>query len=170
MCAIDLAKEQIKLRALGRAYHYLKYRPRTVKEMRDFLSQKLFEQDIIELVVSELIELKFLDDQVFAKWYLTGRYLSRKKSPSLLVREMARMGVEQQVIEQVLQNSNVNKSDEDRAYGALAVVWSRLSRLPSARDRQNKATQYLLRRGYAYDTIKNAIAKCLESDYNKPHI
>jgi len=170
MVPIDLEKQKQMTYMLKRAYHYLKYRPRTIVEMRTFLqekaSQKHIDEDVIEMVIDELVGFKYLNDAAFVTWYMDGRYLSRKKSQSLLRREIEHLGVDRLLIEQVLGEPERDE-DVDKAAQAVSALWRRSANLPSLKRRQ-KATQYLLRRGYSYDTIKNAIAKQGEDDYNRP--
>lgn len=54
-------------KAMQRALRLLLYRGRSVKELRTRLQEKGFRNDIVEQVVERLLELRYLDDGIFAR-------------------------------------------------------------------------------------------------------
>jgi SOS response regulatory protein OraA/RecX len=156
--------------ALSVAYRYLATRPRAESELRAHLKRKspLFIPPIIDRVVAHLSELSYLDDAAFVRWYLGPRVLSRKKSVSLLKRELEHLGIRRELIEEelsLLQSPKTSaesgpelKSDEERAEAAIRTLWDRSEYL-SKEKRYQRAYSYLARRGFPFDVIKKTIAK-----------
>ena len=55
-----------------------------------------------QLVLQRLIEKHFLDDEIFAKYYVENRYLRKGISERLLSAELMQKGVDKNIISQAL--------------------------------------------------------------------
>lgn len=148
-----------------RALEYSMVRPRSVKEMRDYLWRKTratyyksragevkerlsVPQDIADRVLDRLIEKGYLDDEKFTRFWVENRHLRKGTSLRRLNLELSQKGVERGVVERVIAESV--RSDE----GELEkIIAKKRARYP---DRQ-KFMQYLIRQGFSYDDVTRAL-------------
>lgn len=145
----------------GRALEYCLMRPRSQKEMRDYLYHKTrpyrnklgelkpgFSTDITSRVFDRLIQKKYLDDTKFAKFWVENRSVTKGSSRRKLISELKTKGIENSIIEQVL-----GETDRHDDIEIQKIIAKKQSRYP---DRQ-KFMMYLARQGFAYDDIKRAL-------------
>ncbi len=143
---------------LNYAYFYLKFRPRTVKEMRDYLYKKIekrhWSRDDVEKTIKELLELEMLNDREFIRMFVEQRNLVKPKSEFVLRRELRQHGISKEIIDEYFAGHPQN--EEGLALKALERHWSRFKNL-LPRDRFQKAAAYLMRRGFGFEIIKKTI-------------
>ncbi|MCT8136929.1 recombination regulator RecX [Anaerobacillus sp. CMMVII] len=75
------------------AINYLSYRIRSVKEVKDYLSKKELEPEVITRIVEKLTKENYLDDQEFARAYVQSRLNLTLKGPELVRRELVEKGI-----------------------------------------------------------------------------
>lgn len=146
-------------KALNYAYFYLKFRPRSKKEIVDYLTKKAvrfgWPKEAVEKAVEDLIKEKLIDDYQFIDWYINAKSKSKPKSRYLFTQELARYGIQKDLSDEFFDK---NPIDEDVAVvRALQSRWSRWRTLDK-QERYKKAAGFLLRRGFRYDQIKKTIA------------
>ncbi len=154
----DYELKELVLRALNRAYFYLKFRPRTKKEVVGYLNKKAerfhWPEEVVTLATADLEEEGLINDQKFVEWYVEQRNLIKQKSTFALRTEMMRLGISKDLLEEYFTESPIN--EEKLALEALKKKWSRFDRLDK-RERFQKAAAYLSRRGFNFDVIKKTI-------------
>jgi regulatory protein len=159
-------EDEARQKLMNYAYFYLNIRPRTVKELRDYLLKKAkkfnFKPDIIQAIVDRLSELKLLDDREFVRWYVEGKFASSRKSLFLLRQELARVGVPKGLIDEYFENQTIDELSAARA--ALNPKWKRFGQISDQKTRFNKAASHLARKGFSYDIIKKTIAEYEEDE------
>ena len=139
------------------ALTYLSYKARTEQEVRRKLARKDFEEAVADRTVARLHELGYLDDAAYARSYVEGRFRNRGYGPQRLRRDLKKRGVAARHIDAALEE--VLEEDEvvDAARGHAEKRWRRLAREPDPYKRRQKLTDYLLRRGFAYETIRRVV-------------
>lgn len=80
------------------ALRFVSYRPRSEKELKDFLAKKLFvwkvsEAVLVQRVVERMRELGYVDDQKFATWWVEQRASFRPKGKRAIAYELRKKGV-----------------------------------------------------------------------------
>ena len=149
------------------AYHYLKYRSRTVWEMRLYLQKKAqkyrFSPDEIEKTVAYLLEERLLDDHRFIDEFVRSRALLKPKSEYVLRLELARHGVNEETIDTYFESHPVDS--DSLAEEALRARIRSLQRIPNEKEREQKAIQLLQRRGFTFSVAKKTYRKMREQIY-----
>ncbi|HZE87281.1 MAG TPA: regulatory protein RecX [Methylomirabilota bacterium] len=142
---------------LENVYRYLAIRNRSEKEIRDYLTKKKAEPEIIDTIVDRLKKQKFLDDEVFARGWVTQRARFRPKGKSALKFELLQKGITKELIEKILAEENEDRPDE--LTQAKNLIGRRIEKLKDAPRQEiyNKVGSFLARRGFNWDTIKKAI-------------
>ena len=149
----------------GRALEYCLVRPRSIKEMKDYLWRKslvrkvktksgeLIEKPGIpttigDRVLRRLIDKGYLNDEKFAKYWFEHRFMQKGTSLRRLRLELAQKGIDRQSIE-ALVNENVRSDEEE----IQKIILKKRNRYP---DKQ-KFIQYLMRQGFSYDVVMQAL-------------
>lgn len=137
-----------------RAVHFLKFRPRSEKEVRDKLLQNKAPEDVIIRIVERLKQQKFLDDTEFAKWWIRQRTEFRPKSERIIRLELLQKGVSKEVVDALLREDE--EVEVDDVAQARKLIESRERRLVhlEPKERKKKLIEFLARRGFDWDTIK----------------
>ncbi len=157
-------KEQLN-QALNRAYYFLKFRPRSVKEMREYLEKKAkrfrWDERIVDAAMRDLVELKLIDDHQFIEWFVQQRSMPRPKAIFLLKQRLRQFGVAKEAVDEYFEE---NQFDELKM--AEKAVSSRLQQWKSLENQKRfqKLSGFLTRRGFRYDIIKQIIAKWQEEE------
>lgn len=156
---------------LDQSLRFLSYRPRSVKEVEDYLAKKIAvnenikfhqakESTQIKTVIEKLKKYNYLNDHQFAHWFVTSRIRSHTKGKDHIRLELKAKGIDPEIVENILEGS----IDElDLAKGALAKKTKKWASL-SGNELKKKVYQYLASRGFAYDTIKEAFANLTGKD------
>ena len=150
---------------LNIAYFYLKFRPRTIKETREYLYKKVrtthWSHEAVDKIINHLIELKFLDDKLFIDYFVNSRTKTKVKGIFAIKRELIKFGVDKELIDGYFSKTEIN--EEELAEKILTSRWDRLKSLPKQK-RFEKALSLLQRRGFNYDTSKKAIEDLINKE------
>ena len=84
-------------KALNRCYFFLKFRPRTEKEIKRFLFEKSAKYKLnkktIDILLSKLKSQGYVNDKKFVDWFVLKRLTRKPKSSFLIKRELLNHGV-----------------------------------------------------------------------------
>lgn len=149
---------------LNYAYFYLKFRPRTKKEVRDYLQKKIvkrhWSRDSVEEVIKQLEEQNFINDKEFIDWFVKQRNTSKPKSQFVLKGELLRYSVPKDLIDNYF--AEKPQEEEELALKALKSKWNRFQKLDK-KARFEKSASFLARRGFSFDLIRKTVERMEES-------
>lgn len=151
-----LAADQLRV-AKAMALHYLAHRDRTVQEVRRRLQRRGFDEAVITDTVERLQELGYLDDAAYARTYVQGRFRNRGYGPVRIRSELLRRGVARDLAEEAVQALVEEEDLLEEARRHARKRWPRLAREPDPYKRRQKLSNYLLRRGFSYDTVRRVV-------------
>jgi len=143
-------------RLVNAAIRFVSFRPRSEKELRNFLTKKLTKWKVsgdvlIVKVIARMEELGYADDTKFAQWWVGQRTEFKPKGNNFIKMELKAKGVSEEVIASVL----ASRGFESLLAAARAAVARKLplwEKLPDLA-RRKKLYDYLARRGFDSDTI-----------------
>ena len=154
-----------KYLALG--YRYLTIRNRSEKEIRDYFIKKKVAPVVIEKLVATLYEQKFLNDETFARSWITSRARFRPKGKVALRIELAQKGISKDIIEQVMSEENEELPDElTQAKSLIERRIVKVKDLPR-QEMYQKVGGFLARRGFSWEISKKAIDSSLAQLHNE---
>jgi len=81
------------------AIKYIGVRLRSIKEIKDYLNKKYEEKEIVEIAVSKLINLGYLDDDKFAKAFIKDKFQFTSMGDYKIKIELEHLGVSYDIIE-----------------------------------------------------------------------
>ena len=148
---------------LNFAYRYLSFRPRSEKEVDDYLKKKGADEKIREKIISSLKEKSLLNDYDFALWWVEQRLSFRPKGKRALRQELRRKGVDKEIISSVLEEKVNEVSLAKKILRRRASFWQKL---PSSK-RRRKETAYLLQRGFSWETINQVVSRLVDGNKEK---
>lgn len=155
MTTINIEEEKIYSRVL----RFATLRPRSGKEIQFWFKRKKVSQDVQERCFNRLKSLSLVDDAAFAKWWVDQRLTFRPKARRALLVELRQKGVDREITEQVLESVDDKSIASDLARRRLL----RLTGLPPE-VRQKKLSDFLARRGFSWETIKEVVDTSVETD------
>lgn len=139
------------------AIRFVSFRPRSKKELTDFLNKKLTRWKVsgaglIAKVIGRMEELGYADDEKFAQWWVDQRTAFKPKGNRYIQMELRGKGVSDAVIASVLalRGSGSLLAAARYAIAKKMPLWAKLPLLV----RQKKLYEYLARRGFDSDTIR----------------
>ena len=136
-------------KAYDRAIAMIARRPRSRKEIRDYLARKDYDEPTIDSVVTKLIDKELLNDAQFAKDWVSWRQATTPRSRRRLQAELRKKGVDQEEIESALEA--VGHEEE------LEQIKEIIEKRARNYDSEEKLMAYLARQGYNYDVIRQAL-------------
>jgi len=151
----------------ARALEYTLMRPHSAREVRDYLWRKTrttkykardgqikdrqgVTQANADRVFTRLIDRGYIDDEAFARYWRDNRQLTKGISSRKLIAELRSKGIEQSIIDSVMQNSPREEKSE---------IQKVLAKKRHKYDDEKKLITYLMRQGFAYDVIREALAE-----------
>jgi len=153
---------------------YLEIRPRSEKEIRDYLKIKI-ERGIkkgwlqigdqmsyaggqisigifIDRVIEKLKKVNLVNDTDFAKLWVESR--SRSRSVRILKGELFKKGINKEIVDQVF--SDAALSDENLLQKVAAKTVAKYKSLPPREARQ-KLIAFLMRRGFEWEDVRGVV-------------
>jgi regulatory protein len=147
----------------SRALEYALMRPRSQREVKDYLYRKTRDTrtklgavkkgvsvQLTERVFERLVQKGYVDDEKFAAFWIENRNQRKGTSMRKLSAELSAKGIERTIIERLL--SETDREDTNELQKIIAKKRSRY-------DDEQKFMAYLARQGFSYDDIKEALQK-----------
>jgi len=131
--------------AMNRALHFLGYRARSRREVRDRLRRYGYGEETVEGVVGRLEDLGYLDDEEFAR--TATREKARRYGPRRVSADLKRSGVDAELAQNVVDEEFAGRSELEEARSAAARRYNRGGSDAEAR----RVYGFLVRRGYSSD-------------------
>ncbi len=165
-----IIKESQLNKLIDKAARFLSYRPRSEKEVVDYLRQKIAKQESIKfsqtdkspLILAAIAKFKkyqYLNDLEFAKWWVQSRLNTRPVGTYLIKTQLQKKGVSPEIIEEVI--TSLPSQIELAKNIAIKKLSKKINQL-SPLEFKKKAYRYLLSRGFDYDTVKETVANLIK--------
>lgn len=139
---------------LDKIYRFLSIRPRSEKEVKDYLKKRKAPDDVAEKIFKILREQQLIDDEAFAGWWIEQRSTFRPKGKIGLKAELKQKGIDGKIIEEAL--SQVDELDlAKKAVQKKIKIFVGLS----PQNFRQKISTFLSYRGFSWSTIKKILDK-----------
>lgn len=157
----NLEQESQYGKLYARTLEYVLVRPRSQREVRDYLYRKTRETltktgqvkpgvspALTARVFERLVERGYIDDEKFARYWIDNRNVRKGASRRRLASELAAKGVDRAIVDTVLEASDRNDTEELRK-----IIAKKAARY----DDPQKLMAYLARQGFGYDDIQTVL-------------
>jgi regulatory protein len=162
-------------RYLDSSLHFLSYRPRSEKEVRDNLIKKKAPREIIDQIIEWLKEHRFVNDEEFVRWWVEQRTRFRPRGMRIIKLELKQKGIAQEIIEKIMANGPdqigiPNGNDHRDKYqivndleSAKKIVEKKITKYKGLKRYEiyRKLGAYLAGKGFDWETIKKSIDESL---------
>ena len=162
---LQLIEENQKYFIKIKSLDYLSRRPHSTQELKIKLMQKKYEKRLIQIVLDELQEKKYLDDADFTERFITERIYFKKSGTQKIKSELLKKGIPMDLIEEKLKLV----VDEGESYeNAMLLGKKKMSSLIKRGFDDSKIRMklfaFLVARGYDFDTTKQVCNELLKGD------
>lgn len=150
-----------------RALEYVLMRPRSRREVGDYLYRKTrptrtrmgglkegYSKVLTDRVFQRLIDKGYVDDAVFARYWVENRNVRKGISARKLRGELMQKGVESSIIDEVMSVSTRDEADD-----LQKIIAKKISKY----DDEQKLIAYLARQGFGFEDIRNGIDQYREN-------
>ena len=135
------------------AFYYINKKRYTKKELIDKLVKKEYDFDIAKEVADYLEEADYINDADYTRRFVHDAVNLKKHGLVRIKRDLFMKGIEKSIIEDVLNDLNPDTSST-----LMQLIESRASNIDLKDEKQlNKLKGFLLRRGFSYGDINNAL-------------
>lgn len=138
-------------KAYDRCLNLISRRRRSQWEVEQYLRGKGYEGELIEKILNMLSMKNYIDDSAFAEAWINNRRLLKNTSKRRLQQELRAKRVPDEVISQALEN---DEADELEVLKELIAK----KRTQTRYQDKEKLMAYLIRQGYNYSDVKEALA------------
>ena len=161
----DNLADDLRDRAREAALRLLSIRERSSKELTDRLRDKGFPTEIVDDLVTRFLEIKLLDDERFAREWVTSRAQHSARGKSVLRQELRHKGIPTPVIDAVLESLSP-EIEEDSARMLLsrklrAIDPASLSDREIYRKQQRRLYNMLALRGFSSELAQRVTQDAL---------
>ena len=148
----EILQHEEVMQCLAQAYRYLSRRQHLTAELIRKLRLKDFENSVIEKVVSQLKQDKYLNDQNFIKDFIKDEIKFRKSGPLIIQKKLMGKGAARQDIENLLNNSYT----EEAQIANAKYLHSKKSRSADKPD-VKKLNTHLQQKGFTWEIIRKVL-------------
>jgi len=149
----DPGRERERQDALVAAVGALRRRERTVAEMHVWLREREVPEDVVDDVISDLIEVGELDDDRFAHAFAADKRELSGWGSARIEAALVDRGLERSLAE-----TASHEDRDDQIERAVALVLARHG-APEDETERARALSFLTRRGYDYELAYDAIRR-----------
>lgn len=132
---------------------YIDYQPRTEAEVVNYLNEKKVNSDVILTLIRELKKSQFINDERFAKSYVTSA-IRRKMGPLDIRMHLIQKGINENIIDNALE-AYEDSEKLDNARNIAVKTIATCKGIPLLKQKECVYNK-LLRFGYSYEIIKQA--------------
>jgi regulatory protein len=143
------------------ALRFLSFRRRTEKEIKDKLRQKGFDDKVIRSTIEKLKGYDLVNDYEFATAWIKERLAHKPRGKRLLRQELWKKGIEKEIMDRAIEE--LCRSEETPALEVLKKAEKRYRKL-EPKVAKRRMLGLLLRRGFSYETAKDALAQEIPSE------
>jgi len=145
-------------RTMNRAVKLLAAKPRSVRELRERLLEKLWtDEAIVDAVIEKLREYKYLDDEQYARDVAVSKLRQKPQGKRRLQQTMSQKKLDKETVETAIRDA-FEKLPEDGLIDAAIEKRLRLKGKPATREDMKKFYDHLLRQGFSYDLIREKMS------------
>ena len=141
------------------AFRYLSNRNHSALELKTKLRKKGFDAEIIQKVVLELKDKKYLNDYTFAENFVRNRVERRKEGIVKITSELYKKGITREIIEEVTRSINENPKNYENAYELGKSKFEKIQKRGDSDQNKvkSKLFNFLRGRGFTSDVIFQVI-------------
>lgn len=152
--------ENQKFEAANSVFRFIQNK-KTTKEVRDYLSRKGYNEEIINLTIEYLISKDYLNDKKYIDAFIHDKYMINKYGQNKIKNCLLQKGIDKDLVESSLYEMYEDIEMENLKMHALKKLHS----LGDVPNKKSKLINHLIYKGYPYNLIKKVISNL--GDFNE---
>ncbi|HLD92450.1 MAG TPA: RecX family transcriptional regulator [Patescibacteria group bacterium] len=149
-----IIKEAEFKKILDKLLNFATLRPRSEKEIKDYLRRKKSPESITEELFKRLNSLELLDDTKFAKWWVEQRQSFSPKTKRVLSNELKIKGIDREIIKEILEETEIDEVKLSKELIRNKMYkWERFD----PKIKKQKISQYLVVKGFGWNVIQDVL-------------
>ena len=164
-----VVKDEVRSRerTMSRAVNLLAAKPRSVRELRDRLLEKLWTNDeIVDAVVEKLKEYKYLDDEQYARDLAVSKLRQKPQGKRRLQQTMSQKKLDKETVDAAITQA-FEKLPEDELIDVAIAKRLRLKGKLETREDVKKFYDHLLRQGFGFDLIREKMSAVTSREFEQ---
>jgi len=153
----ELTDEDVYFKAMKRCMDFISYRLRTMTEIDTRLKQLGVPDPVSERIRLKLDELGLLNDVEYARMFAESRIRSKGYGFMRIKQDLMQKGIPADMAEDALRLTYPEKDQLVQLEKQLERAHRKYSKETDDRAREQKMMQFLMRRGFSADQIRNAL-------------
>ena len=142
---------------MNRAVKLLAAKPRSVKELRGRLLEKVWtNEEIVDAVIAKLTENEYLDDERFARDTAAAKLRQKPQGRRRLEQAMSRKQLDRETVAAAVDAAFENHPESELIDLAIAKRL-RIKGRPETREELKKFYDHLMRQGFGYGLIREKL-------------
>jgi len=129
------------------ALHYRSYRPRSTKEIVEYLQKKGYDESHIQQAIRYLDDNMLLNDEEFARMFCRDKLTLKPVGKSSMKQLLFKKGIDRDIAEKIIGELYTSESENALALKEGERKYKRVSTLPIVTQKK-RIYEHLLRRGY----------------------
>ncbi len=145
--------------AKGFALKYLSNRMRTSWEVRNYLLRKDISEDIIDRIISDFIDRKYIDDDTYTRAFIRDQLKFNKIGLNKIRDKLYQKHINPEMIDNIF---NDEITDEDQKELALKLAYKKIKVLQNKDKKREKTYKYLIQKGFQNNIVIEIINQIQE--------
>jgi regulatory protein len=160
-------RDKARTRTMDRAVRLLAAKPRSVRELRERLLEKLWtDEEIVDAVIEKLSHYKYLDDEAFARDTALSKLRQKPQGRRKLQMTMSQKKLDKDIVEKAVADAFESIPEGDLIDRAIQKRL-RIKGRPETREDTKKFLDHLLRQGFEYDLIRDRMSSIAEGRFDE---
>ena len=152
-------------------FRLVSFRPRSKKNLlmhsKRHVKRHIEDVCIIDIVLTRLTELGYVDDEKFVRWWINQRNQFRPKGWRALSFELQQKGLDRNLIESIHQELELTDVSQEEINAATLVQKASVKfQKLSSKEQKMKLYSYLQRRGFESAVICRVVDAMAKKEYN----
>ena len=144
------------------ALKFRSYRPRSRKEISEYLQKKGFEESDIAIGITFLSDNNLINDEEFARMLCRDRLMLKPIGRSSMRQLLYKKGIARDLTERILDEQYTSESEKALALKEAERKFKRVSSLPPLTQKK-RIFEHLVRRGYDSSLSMNIVSQLVKS-------
>jgi regulatory protein len=144
------------------ALKFRSYRPRSRKEISEYLQKKGFEESDIAIGITFLTDNNLINDEEFARMLCRDRLMLKPIGRSSMRQLLYKKGIDRNLTERILDEQYTSESEKALALKEAERKFKRVSSLPPLTQKK-RIFEHLVRRGYDSSLSMNIVSQLVKS-------
>jgi regulatory protein len=162
---VQIQNHEEKIAVREQAWRYLSRRAHSTKELSDKLLKKGLNKDTVEHMIFELKEKQYIDDDAFARQWISDEITLKKSGPLLIKNKLLQKGITSDKINQLLIDLYDEQQQRTNCRQLVQKKVNFLNQQKTA-DKKNKLYRFLTQKGYTWEIINPVLSGILGGEEN----